>query len=333
MIAQDALDRLDALPRRELAFTPTPLLPAGNLRAALGPDAPAILMKMDAWTGLGLGGNKVRKLEFVLAPEQLEGIDTLITTGGPQSNHARATAAAAARLGMKCILVVNGMPPDPPTGNALLHLLFGADIRTVGTREERAPAMEEAAREVEAAGGKAAIIPLGASTPLGALGYVRAAREIHEQFLATGGWPRGRTWIFVSASSCGTLAGIVLGSALLGLGNVRLVGVSADVPEREMLEVTGALAVGAGELLGWTGTVPEGLYLPDVDRIGAGYGIPTEASDEATTLFARREGVVLDPVYTGKVAAGMLAWIREGRVPFTDTVVFWHTGGHPALLA
>jgi 1-aminocyclopropane-1-carboxylate deaminase/D-cysteine desulfhydrase-like pyridoxal-dependent ACC family enzyme len=120
---------------------------------------------------------------------------------------------------------------------------------------------------------------------------------------------------------------------VLGLDNVRVVGVSADVPEREMLDVMGALVAGAGELLGWTGRIPEGLCLPDVDRIGAGYGIPTEASDEATALFARREGVVLDPVYTGKVAAGVLAWIREGRVPFTDTVVFWHTGGHPALFA
>jgi 1-aminocyclopropane-1-carboxylate deaminase/D-cysteine desulfhydrase-like pyridoxal-dependent ACC family enzyme len=333
MTAQNAFDRLDTLPRRDLAFTPTPLLHAENLRAALGPEAPVILMKMDAWTGLGLGGNKIRKLEFVLAPERLEGVDTLITTGGPQSNHCRATAAAAARLGMKCILVVNGTPPDPPTGNALLHLLLGAEIRSVETREERAPAMEEAAREVEAAGGKAAIVPLGASTPLGSLGYVRAAREIHEQFLAAGGWPPGRTWIFVSASSCGTLAGLVLGSTLLGLDNVRIVGVSADVSEGEMRDVTGALAAEGGELLGWTGRVPEGLYLPDVDRIGAGYGIPTEASDEATSIFARSEGVVLDPVYTGKVAAGMMAWIREGRVPSDDTVVFWHTGGHPALLA
>jgi 1-aminocyclopropane-1-carboxylate deaminase/D-cysteine desulfhydrase-like pyridoxal-dependent ACC family enzyme len=333
MIARDAFDRLDALPRRELAFTPTPLLPAHNLRAELGPDSPSILLKMDGWTGLGLGGNKIRKLEYVLAPEQLEGVDTLITSGGPQSNSCRAAAAAAARLGLKCILVVNGTPPDPPTGNALLHLLFGAEIRSVETREERAPAMEEAAREVEAAGGKAVIVPLGASTPLGALGYVRAAREIHQQLMAAGGWPPDRTWLFVSASSCGTLAGLVLGFSLLGLDNVRLVGVSADVSAREMMEVTDALVAGAGELVGWRGRVPEGLYLPDVDRIGAGYGIPTDTSDEATRLFARMEGVVLDPVYTGKVAAGMVAWIREGRIPADDTVVFWHTGGHPALLA
>lgn len=326
----DALARLEAIPRRSLAFLPTPLLPATSLREALGPECPPILMKMDDWTGLALGGNKVRKLEFYLG-EETTAIDTLITCGGPQSNHCRVTAAVAAQMGMGCILVVNGTPPVPPTGNALLMEIFGAEIWPVEGREDRAPGMDKAAGEVRKRGGNPLIIPLGASTPLGALGYVRAAVELDGQMAERGGWPQGTTWIFISSSSCGTLAGLALGFTLLGRENVRLVGVSPDVSEEEILTVTRDIAVGAGELLGWTGDLLPDLITPDDRFVGKGYGIPSEASDEAARVFGTRAGVILDPVYTAKAGAGFLDWIRRGRVPEGDTVLFWHTGGAPAL--
>lgn len=326
----EALNRLARIPRRPMAFLPTPLLPYPSLREALGPEAPSILLKMDDWTGFALGGNKIRKLEYYLAGEGAEA-DTLITCGGPQSNHCRVTAATAAQLGKKCILVLNGEPPDPLTGNALLMDLFGAEMRVVRGREERAPAMEAAAGDVEARGGRPLIIPLGASTPLGALGYVRAAVELDRQMAEAGGWPAGTTWIFISSSSCGTLAGLALGFTLLERENVRLVAVSPDVSEEEIRTVTRDIALGAGALLGWDGELLPDLIIPEAGFVGGGYGVPTEAAREATAFFGARAGVVLDPVYTAKAGAGFLHWIREGRIPSGDTALFWHTGGAPAL--
>jgi 1-aminocyclopropane-1-carboxylate deaminase/D-cysteine desulfhydrase-like pyridoxal-dependent ACC family enzyme len=330
----DPLERLRTLPRRPLAHLPTPLLPAPNLRAALGPDAPEILLKMDAETGMGLGGNKVRKLEMVLAPERLEGVTTLVTAGGPQSNHCRVTAAAAARLGLRCILVIGGEAGHPPRGNALLHRLFGAEIRTVARREDRAGAMEEVAREEAEAGRRARVIPVGASDGLGSLGYARAAVELTEQLAALPPLPDpARTWIFVCASSCGTVAGLLLGLAILGRTDVRLVAVSADVSAFDLRVEALRLAREGAEILGFPGPVPEGALAAADEFVGRGYGVPTPAGDEATELFGRTEGVVLDPVYTAKAASGMLAWIRKGSVPRDHRVVFVHTGGHPALLA
>lgn len=327
----EALARLDAWPRQLLADLPTRLLAAENLTRTLGASAPRVYLKMDADTGLGLGGNKVRKLEFEMAPDRIAGVTHVITTGGPQSNHCRVTAAAAAHLGRQCLLVINGTVEGEPRGNALLQRLFGADIRTVAGRADRAPAMLEAAREIAAAGGKALVIPLGASTPLGALGYARAAVELDAQLAQLP--PAGRTWVFLSSSSCGTLAGLLLGFSLLEREDVRLVGVSADTPADEMRRDALRLATEGGALLGWKGRLLADALSCDDTQVGAGYGIPTPASDEATRLLGRTHGVVLDPFYTAKAAAGMLAWVRDGRVPAGDRVVFVHTGGHPALLA
>ncbi|MBW3535590.1 MAG: pyridoxal-phosphate dependent enzyme [Gemmatimonadetes bacterium] len=196
--------RLAALPRTPLANLPTPLLPARRLAASLD-GRPEVLVKMDAETGFALGGNKVRKLEHELSPERLEGVTCLVTAGGPQSNHCRVTAAAAARLGLRCVLVVNGPPPaGPPRGNALLHRLFGAEIHVVEDRALRAPTMEDVARREAEAGGRALVVPLGASTPVGALGYARAAAELDAQLPADG----RPVWVFVASSSCGTLGGL-----------------------------------------------------------------------------------------------------------------------------
>lgn len=326
----DALARLRSWPRNRLAALPTRLVAARNLARTLGDGTPEILVKMDAETGFALGGNKVRKLETVLGGDQLRGVTHLITTGGPQSNHCRVTAGAAAHLGLGCVLVINGAEEGEPRGNALLHRLFGADIRTVADRSERAPEMERVARGIAEGGGRALVLPLGASTGLGALGYALAALELDEQL----GTPEAgkTTWIFVSASSCGTLAGLALGFALIGRPDVRLVGVSADVPADGMRAETERLAAEGGALLGWGGTISTGHLSCDDVQVGEGYGIPTPATHEAIALFGRTEGIVLDPVYTGKAAAGLLAWIEEGRVATVDRTVFVHTGGHPALL-
>ncbi len=329
----DALRALEERPRTGLALTPTPLLEAGNLRRHTAPDGPEVLLKMDAWTGFGLGGNKVRKLEHELAPERLEGVDTLITAGSAQSNHARVTAAAAARLGLECILVLSGEPGDPPRGNALLHRLLGADVRVVADRSARDAGMDAVAREVREAGNTPLVVPVGASTPVGALGYVRAAVELAGQLTARDAWDREAVWIVVPSSSCGTVAGLYAGFSILGRDEVRLLAVSADIPESELRETATELARGAGDLLGWNGALSSGTLVPTADFVGEGYGVPTPASHEAVHLLAEWEGVVLDPTYTAKAAAGLLDGLRAGRFDDAGTVVFLHTGGHPALLA
>lgn len=329
-MSSTAMERLLSWPRTPLAALPTRLVQASNLAATLGAAPDGIQVKMDAETGFALGGNKVRKLEFELAPERLSRATHLITTGGPQSNHCRVTAAAAAHLGLRCILVVNGEAPGDPRGNALLHRLFGAEIRTVPGREERAPAMEAAAAEVAGKGGRPLIVPLGASTPDGTLGYALAAAESMEQLEALP--PVGRTWMFVSASSCGTLAGLLLGLSLLGRRDVTLVGVSADISADDMRTEALRLARAGGALLDWDGRLTDIPLECDDTQVGGGYGVVTPACREAIDLFGRTQGIVLDPVYTGKAAAGLVAAMRRGKIPPGDRVVFVHTGGHPALL-
>ncbi len=325
------LTRLEAWPRTSFVREPTPLIQAPNLAQLLGRAPEDVLLKMDAESGFGVGGNKARKLEFELAPARLEGITHVVTCGGPQSNHARMTAAAAARLRLKCVLVISGDTSPPHKGNAYLHRLFGAEIRPVDSPKEREPTMAQVSAEIEAGGGHAVVIPLGASTPLGSLGYVRAAIEIDVQF-RDHPYP-GDTWIFVSASSCGTYAGLALGFALLQRTDVRLVGVSADINRAEILALTENLVNGASSLLGAQTPLLKGLLHPTDDYVGPGYGIHSAASEEATALFARTEGVLLDPTYTAKTAAAMLDWARSGRIPPEDRMVLWHTGGYPAALA
>ena len=356
------LDRLDVLPRVTLAVAPTPLVRARPLErvleAEVGQAVPRILLKLDSYTGFGLGGNKVRKLEYVLAPERLEGVTHLISAGGVQSNHARVTAAAAARLGLECVLVLNGAPPERPRGNAWLQRRFGSRVISVRDREERDPTMREAAEEVRAGGGCPLVIPIGASTPLGALGYARAGREFVDQ-LRSGG-ADGRVTVFIASSSCGTLAGLHLAFSAMADRGIRLIGVSADASRAELLDLTRDLALGAGALLDDSGArhglpnaerdgerasepdgAPDGGSRIDLDGssldaddrfVGEGYGIPTLESDEASALLGRAAGVLLDSTYTAKAAACMLARIRSGQAGPEDTWVFWHTGGWPAAL-
>ena len=326
--------------RTPLATLPTPLLPAPALADAVA-SGMDISVKADAWTGLGLGGNKVRKLEYELGPARLRGVTDLVTAGGPHSNHCRVTAAAAARLGLGCTLVINGEPGDTGRGNALLHRLLGARIVAVAEREEREAAMAEEAGRIRAGGGRALVVPVGASTPRGALGYVRAAVEMREQVGAGG----GPVWIFTSSSSGGTLAGLILGCALLRW-RVQLVGVSPDDPAPKVHRAATEIALAAVPLLPPPpphGPDPRAEDLAQRVRdvaaatlvtdafVGPGYGVATSAAQQATRLFGSRAGVILDPVYTGKAAAAVIAWAREGRLPPGAHVIFLHTGGHPAL--
>ena len=316
---------LRSLPSVPFAPAPTPVDELGSLCTALG-GGPRLLVKRDDAIAFAFGGNKVRKMRLVAAEAQRCGADTLITTGGVQSNHARVTAAAAATLGMKCILVVNGVAPDRPTANALLDKLLGADVRYVTARDERAPAMERAADEVRRTGGTPFVIPLGASTPLGAAGLVDAIAELAEQIDPP-------DVIVHSSSSGGTQTGLVAGCALAGW-STRVIGVSADessaVLERDVRVLLGGLA----ELLGFASDRFASARVTVDDRfVGPGYGIPTAESREAIELTARTEALFLDPTYTGKAMAGLIARIRRREFDKGETVLFWHTGGQVALFA
>jgi 1-aminocyclopropane-1-carboxylate deaminase/D-cysteine desulfhydrase-like pyridoxal-dependent ACC family enzyme len=330
MTAPEAIERLRSWPRLPLANLPTPLVRSTRLAVHLAVGA--LYLKMDAETGFALGGNKVRKLEFELAPDRLSGVTCLITAGGPQSNHCRVTAAAAARLGLDCILVTQGPAPTDPSGNALLHRLFGAEIVTVEDRNDRSPTMVTVAERVNAGGGTSRIVPIGASTGLGSLGYALAALELAEQIDALNDGCV-RTHLFLSSSSCGTLAGLLCGLALLGRSDISLYGVSADASAAELRATSLELARASADLLEAEVDL-EAISLTAIDdQVGDGYGIPTAASDQATADFGALEGVVLDPTYTAKAAAGMIDWVRGHHVSADERVVFLHTGGHPGLLA
>lgn len=322
-----ALAALRAVPSLALAPYPTPIEDASRLRAALG-GGPRLLVKRDDAIAFGFGGNKVRKIEMVAARAQADGADLLITTGGVQSNHCRVTAAAAARLGMRCLIVANGAPPERLSGNALLDSMYGAEVRYVAAREDRLPAMEESAAAWRAVGGRPFVIPLGASTPLGALGFARAVGEMVAQL------PAPPDYIFHSTSSGGTQAGLLAGCALHGLPT-RVIGISADETREGIRQTVGGILEGIGRMLGLDGAgFAASCAIEADDRfVGEGYGVASDASREAQKLFARTEALVVDHTYTAKALAGMIGWIREGRVARNATVLFWHTGGQVGVFA
>ena len=321
---------LRSLPSVPLGSGPTPVEELTRLRAALGAGphggGPRLLVKRDDAIAFAFGGNKVRKMRLVAAQAREAGADTLITTGGVQSNHARVTAAAAAKLGLKCILVANGVAPDPPTANALLDRLLGADVRYVASREARAPAMDQAADGVRRSGGTPCVIPLGASTPLGAAAFVDAIAELRDQIDPP-------DVIVHSTSSGGTQAGLVAGCALAGWPT-RVIGISADESAPALEQTIRAILSGLGPLLGFETQRFEQVPVEvDAAFVGGGYGIPTPASREAIELAARSEALFLDPTYTAKAMAGLVAYVRRGAFSEKDTVLFWHTGGQVALFA
>lgn len=323
-----ALAALMSLPAIPLAPQPSPVHELTRLPAAAGGShQPRVFVKRDDLLSFGLGGNKVRKLQTVIAEALAQGADALITCGGVQSNHARATAAAGAALGLKVVLVVNGPAQPAPTGNARLDVLFGADVRHVARREDRDPTMQTVAEELRAAGHRPFVVPLGASTATGALGFAKGVTEV----AAAGIKP---DVILHASSSGGTQAGLIAGCALVGL-RARVIGISADETTASLRRtVSGLLDDMAARLGARRDTIGGGREI-DVDdsQVGAGYGLPTPASTEALGLVARCEGILLDPVYTAKAMAGLLARLRADAFSAGDTVLFWHTGGQPGYFA
>lgn len=322
-----ALATMMSLPAVTLAPHASPVDEIARLAASIGDAGPRLLMKRDDLLSFGLGGNKVRKLQTVIAEARAAGADTLITSGGLQSNHCRVTAAAGAALGFRVVLVLNatGTPPSPPTANTRLDHLFGAEVRIVGSRDERASTMERVADELRAEGRKPFVVPIGASTPTGALGFARGVAE-----LAAAGV---RPDVIVHASSSGgTQAGLIAGCRLLGL-EARVIGVSADESSADLSAIVRGLLGGIAEQLG---ARPASIgadedILVDDRFVGGGYGVPTAESTEALELTARREGILLDPVYTAKAMAGLIARLRAGVFTQHETVLFWHTGGQVAF--
>ena len=313
---------LASLPSIPFATAPTPVEDMTRLRAALG-GGPRLFIKRDDTIGFGFGGNKVRKLRLVAAEAAAAGADTLITSGGVQSNHCRATAAAAAKLGMRAILVVNGAPPERASANALLDALLGADIRYVGSRDERAPAMQAAADDERRVGRRPYVIPIGASTPLGAAAFALAVTELLEQISPPDA-------IVHASSSGGTQAGLVAGCALAGV-RTRVIGISADEPQASLRATIADIIEGLAVL---AGTPLRDLPIEVDDQfVGGGYGVPTIESKAAIELLARTEAVFLDPTYTAKAMAGLIDYVRRGLFDASQTVLFWHTGGQVGLFA
>lgn len=342
----DPLSRLTEIPRVPIALLPTPMLELARLRAKLGPDCPRIFIKRDDLTGLALGGNKSRKLEYLLADAIKASASAVITCGAAQSNHALQTAAACRVFGFDVRCVLYGNAPEPgvgKSGNLLLHDLLDTPIRWVSmrageTRREQAlrRGMAEEAAGVEAEGGSVYWIPTGGSTAVGALGYVRALMEIRAQIPEA---DRDRlSAIYFASGSGGTHAGLVVGKWLADW-DVRCVGVEVDPippghdgvsPFRRAIQ---NLTRETAELLDISRpAVPEDIEL-DGTCTGRAYGVETEEGREAVRLLFQTEGILLDPVYTAKAFAAMIAAIRRKEHEPAEIVLFWHTGGAAGMFA
>lgn len=324
--------QLQDYPRVSLAHLPTPLEAMPRLSEYLG--GPQIFVKRDDCTGLATGGNKTRKLEFSMGEAIQRGADTVITVGAVQSNHVRQTAAAACKLGLKCEVLLEHRVAHPSdlyrsSGNVFLDRLFGANLREYENGTDFDAEMEVIAEEVRSSGGKPYIIPGGASNPVGALGYVSCAIELLQQAEEQG---ISFDHFVTTSGSAGTHAGLAVGlrgndcdKPILGFG----VNAGQDIQEERVF----GLACDTAEYVGEPGVVARDDILVDCSYVGPGYGEPTEAMNEAVLLGARLEGLLFDPVYTGKALAGTIDYIREGRIAKDSKVVFLHTGGAAGLFA
>ncbi|MFZ5882892.1 MAG: D-cysteine desulfhydrase family protein [Chloroflexota bacterium] len=314
---------MNEVSRLHFAHLPTPIEELPRLSDHLA--GPRILVKRDDQTGLAFGGNKTRKLEFLVAEALEQGARTLISGGAIQSNHCRQTAAAAARFGLECILVLTGEMPAQPSANLLLDELFGAKIVHVPDRKDRDRILQETFDAAAAEGRKPYLVPYGGSSPTGALGYAFAMEEFMRQNVHA-------DWIVFGTSSGGTHAGLVLGQRVFGFKG-KVLGISIDESEEWLKTHVSKLASEASERLGERIEFTPAEVLANADYCKAGYGVLTDAEREAVKLFAKYEGLLLDPVYTGRAAAGMIDLIRKGFFRKDETVLFWHTGGQSALFA
>lgn len=316
--------------RVRLGHFPTPLEPMDNLARLLG--GPRLWIKRDDCTGLSTGGNKTRKLEFLLADAQAHDADIVITQGATQSNHARQTAAAAARLGMACHILLEdrtGYTDDAYTanGNVLLDRLHGATIERRAGGSDMQAEMEAVAARLASAGRKPYVIPGGGSNPVGALGYVNAVLELAQQSADMGVHV---DHLVHATGSAGTQAGLVAGLQAMHSA-IRLLGIGVRAPREKQERMVYDLACRTWSLLGLDGELPRSAVQANCDYVGDGYGLPTSGMAEAVTLLARTEGILLDPVYTGKGMAGLIDLVRKGRFSKDQNIVFLHTGGSAAL--
>lgn len=315
---------MNTIPRNHFAHLPTAVEELNRLSDYLG--GPRLFIKRDDQTGLAFGGNKTRKLEFLTAEAQQQGAKVLISAGAAQSNHCRQTAAIAAKLGMECILVLTGARPEEPSANLLLDHLFNADIVWVEDRKDRDAVLQKTFETAQQNSCCPYLVPYGGSSATGAMGYTFAVQELSAQM------DRMPDWIVFGTSSGGTHAGLALGSKIFGSPS-KVFGVSIDESVGDLKRNVPAIANLGAEKLG----VVERVFAEDIHATDAyckaGYGVFGAGEREAIELFASYEGVLLDPVYTGRAAAGMIDLIRKGLFKTDESVLFWHTGGQIALFA
>jgi L-cysteate sulfo-lyase len=324
--------QLSKFPRIALAHLPTPLEHLPRLSEHLG--GPEIYVKRDDCTGLATGGNKTRKLEFSMGDALQKGADTIITVGAVQSNHVRQTAAAACKIGLKCEVLLEHRVAQPSelyrtSGNVLLDRIFGANLREYDKGTDFDAAMAEVADEITTTGGTPYIVPGGASNPVGALGYVQCGVELLQQFSEQA---LRVDHIVTATGSAGTHAGLAVGIRGSGSG-LPILGIGVNAAQEAQEERVYKLACETADLVGDPGAVTRNDIIADCSYIGAGYGEATESMNEAVLMLARFEGLLFDPVYSGKALAGMIDYVRNGRFDDASTIVFLHTGGAAGLFA
>jgi 1-aminocyclopropane-1-carboxylate deaminase/D-cysteine desulfhydrase-like pyridoxal-dependent ACC family enzyme len=322
---------LARLPRLRLAHLPTPLEDLPRLTAALG--GPRLLIKRDDLTGLALGGNKARKLEYLLGAARAAGATAVLTTAGAHSNYLRMTAAAARKAGLRPVLFLRGTGREPRQGNLLLDEIVGAELRFIDVRDPWSPAapaiMAAAAAELAARGERPFVISVQTThAPLAAIGYVAAALELHGQLVERG---QAATHLFLPTSSGVTQAGLVLGARLLRWP-LQVVGIAVTPGQAAFLrQRVGEIVAGAARLLELPDDPDPGAVIVEEGYAGPAYGAVTPAAARAIRLLGEQEGIILDPVYSGKAMAGLLDWHARGRLAGADTAIFLHTGGAPNL--
>ncbi len=319
--------KIKSLSKIDLGFFPTPITQLTHLSSALG--GPKILMKRDDLTGLAFGGNKTRKLELILGDAITKKCDTVITAGAAQSNHCRQTAAAAAQLQLECHLVLGGQAPKVANGNLLLDNLLGSTIHWAGCNR-KGEDIPEIFEQLKAKGKQPYVVPYGGSNELGAYGFVRALQELETQ-LDT----EEISHIIFASSSGGTHAGLMLGKALFDK-KYRLVGINIDKDESAANSFAKSiinLANKTSHFIDSDIRFSDKDLILNEDYIGDGYGVIGQREKEAIALTARHEGILLDPVYTGRAMGGLIDMIRSGKLSKKDKVLFWHTGGAPSLFA
>ncbi len=317
-----------SLDKVSLGFFPTPIEKLTNFSNKLG--GPQISIKRDDLTGLALGGNKTRKLEYILADALNQGADTIVTAGATQSNHCRQTAAAAAKLQLACHLVLGGEEPTNVNGNLLLDKIYGCQIHWAG-QHRKGEDIEGIVERLKSAGKNPYVVPYGGSNEIGAFAFAEAMKEL--QLQTTDQEPY--THIVFASSSGGTQAGLILGNKITD-ANCQIVGINIDKDEINQCaldEQILRLVKNTAKYIGIDGHFTEKDVILNSNYVGAGYGVVGELESEAITMLARQESILLDPVYTGRAMGGLIHMVRSGEINANDNVLFWHTGGTPALFA